>query len=103
MIIRHEDKIEHMEAGIKANSSHRLSIKPVSLTLAISFSIAYVGCVLYGILSPTPLHTGILETIPFFKWLDPASFLIGLTLVFVGGLFYGTVGVLIYNYLIRRT
>lgn len=91
-----------MEASVEVGSRHRLSIKAVSLTLAISFSIAYVGCILYGLASPTPLHTGILDTIPFFKWLDPASFLIGLIEFFVAGLFYGTIAVLIYNYLIKR-
>lgn len=91
-----------MERAIRSGSVHALDVKTVSLTLAISFSIVYVLCVGYGIVSPTKLHIALFETLPFFKWLDPASFLIGLTEFFVAGLFYGTIVVLIYNYFIRK-
>jgi len=91
-----------MENSIRVGSGHKLSIKAVSLTLAISFSIVYSLCILYGLASPTKLHTVLFETLPFVKWLDPASFVIGLTESFVAGLFYGTIVVLIYNYLIKR-
>ncbi len=91
-----------METSLRGSSSHRLSIKAVSLTLAILFSIAYMGCILYSLASPTPMRIALLETLPFFKWLDAASFLIGLSEFFAAGLFYGTVGVLIYNYMIKR-
>lgn len=92
-----------MERTIRSGSVHVLDVKAVSLTLAISFSIVYILCVLYGIVSPTELHVALFETLPFFKWLDPASFLIGLAESFVAGLFYGTIVVLIYNYFVRRT
>lgn len=91
-----------MERAVRSGSVHMLDVKAVSLTLAISFSIVYVGCVLYGIASPTKLHVELFETLPFFKWLDPASFLIGLTEFFAAGLFYGTIIVLLYNYFIRK-
>lgn len=91
-----------METSIRVGSGHKLSIEAVSLTLAISFSIAYSLCVIYGFAFPTKLHTSLFEMLPFVKWLDPASFVIGLTEFFVAGLFYGTIGVLIYNYLIKR-
>ena len=91
-----------MESSTRVGSGHKLSIKAVSLTLAISFSTVYVLCILYGLASPTKLHIALFETLPFFKWLDPASFLIGLAEFFVAGLFYGTISVLIYNYFIGR-
>lgn len=91
-----------MESNVRTGSSHKLSIKVVSLTLAISFSMVYVLCLLYGLASPTKLHVALFETLPFFNWLNPASVLIGLTEFFVAGLFYGTIVVLIYNYFIGR-
>lgn len=91
-----------MESSTRVGSGHKLSIKAVSLTLAISFSIVYVLCILYGLASPTQLHTSLFEDLPFVKWLDPASFVIGLAEFFVAGLFYGTISVLIYNYFIVR-
>ena len=92
-----------MESSTRVGSGHKLSIKAVSLTLAISFSIVYLLCILYGLASPTQLHTSLFEALPFVKWLDPASFVIGLAEFFVAGLFYGTISVLIYNYFIVRT
>ena len=91
-----------MESSTRVGSGHMLNIKAVSLTLAISFSIVYVLCILYGLASPTQLHTSLFETLPFFNWLDPASFVIGLAEFFVAGLFYGTISVLIYNYFIVK-
>ena len=91
-----------MENSTRVEPGHKLSIKAVSLTLAISFSIVYSLCILYGLVSPTQLHTSLFEALPFVKWLDPASFVIGLTEFFVAGLFYGTISVLIYNYFIVR-
>lgn len=92
-----------METSISVGSGHKLSIKAVSLTLAISFSIVYTLCILYGLAFPTTLHNSLFDLLPFVKWLDPASFLIGLAEFFVAGLFYGTITVLIYNYFIGRT
>lgn len=90
-----------MENSVKIDSTHKISIKAVSLTLAITFSIAYVSCLFYGLAYPTQLHIALFETLPFFRWLTPASFLIGLIEFFIVGLFYGAVAALIYNYLIK--
>ena len=92
-----------METSTKTGYGHKLGIKVVSLTLATSFSIAYVLCILYGLaIYPTNMHTAIFETLPWFKWLDPASFVIGLVTVFGAGLFYGAIVSLIYNYFVKR-
>ncbi len=91
-----------METSIKIGSGHKLSLKVVTLTLAVSFSIAYSLCVLYGFVFPSKMHTALFETLPWVKWIDPASFIIGLTEFFIAGLFYGAIVVLIYNYFIKR-
>lgn len=91
-----------METSIKIGSAHTLSLKVVSLTLAVSFSIAYSLCVLYGFVFPSKMHTALFETLPWVKWIDPASFVIGLGEFFIAGLFYGAIVVLIYNYFVRR-
>jgi hypothetical protein len=91
-----------METSIKIGSAHTLGLKAVSLTLAITFSIAYSLCVLYGFVFPSEMHTALFEMLPWVKWIDPASFVIGLTEFFIAGLFYGAIAALIYNYFIGR-
>jgi len=78
-----------METSIKIGHGHKLSLKVISLTLAVSFSIAYSLCVLYGFVFPSKMHTALFETLPWVKWIDPASFVIGLGEFFIAGLFYG--------------
>ena len=81
-----------------------LNTKLVTWALAIWTSIAFVVCVLYGLVTPQSLQmSAFLEQIlPAFKWLTWWGFLLGLIESFLYGAYAGLVFCPVYNWLHRR-
>ncbi len=81
-----------------------LSLKVVSLSLALAAAVSFVVCVGWGLVMPASLHMhGFLELIlPGFHWLSFGSFLLGLIESFLFGIYAGLIFVPIYNVLNRR-
>ncbi|MHB8772797.1 MAG: DUF5676 family membrane protein [Syntrophales bacterium] len=82
-----------------------LSIRVVSWSLGLLFSISFIFCVVYGLIVPPRLHgmAGFLEAVlPAFKWISFGGFILGLIESFLYGAYVGLVYVPIYNYLRRK-
>lgn len=81
-----------------------LSIKNVSLALGITAAIAFVICVLWGLLLPEPLHMHqfLQLVLPGFTWISVGSVILGLAESFLFGVFFGVIYVPVYNALQRR-
>ena len=81
-----------------------LSIKNVSLALGITAAIAFVICVLWGLLLPEPLHMHqfLQLVLPGFTWISVGSVILGLVESFLFGVFFGVIYVPVYNTLQRR-
>ncbi len=81
-----------------------LSIKNVSLALGITAAIAFVICVLWGLLLPEPLHMHqfLQLVLPGFTWISVGSVILGLVESFLFGVFFGVIYVPVYNALQRR-
>jgi len=82
-----------------------LSIRVVSWSLGLLFSISFTLCVLYGLIVPPRLHgmSVFLEAVlPAFKWISFGKFILGLIESFLYGAYIGIVFVPIYNYLNRK-
>lgn len=81
-----------------------LDTKLVTWTLAIWAAVAFVICVIYGLVTPRSLHmTSFLEQIlPGFRWLTWPGFAIGLLKSLLYGVFAGVTFCPIYNLLHRR-
>ncbi|RMF59184.1 MAG: hypothetical protein D6748_07000 [Calditrichaeota bacterium] len=77
-----------------------LRIKTLSLSLGLFFSLSFVLCVLYGLLTPSSLHMHpFLEAVlPGFRWISIGSFLLGLIESFLWGIYIGMVFTPIYNF-----
>lgn len=90
-----------MESSLQT-MSHQLNIKVVSLSLGVFAAVAFVLCVLYGIVFPSKLHLLFFEVLPWVRWLDPISFVTGLVESFVFGLTTGAIFIPIYNYFVKR-
>ena len=58
----------------------RLNWKIVTLSLGLHCAVSFVLCVAWGLLASPALHAAqLLEMVlPGFRWLSPASFLLGL-------------------------
>lgn len=82
-----------------------LSIKSLTLSLALTAAITFVLCVLYGLIVPPELHAGELlaRILPGFHWLTFGGFLIGLAESFLYGAYTGLVVGGLYNVLQRRS
>ena len=76
-----------------------LSCKAVTLSLGLHCAVSFVLCVAWGLLAPPALHASqLLEMVlPGFRWLSPASFLLGLVESFLIGVYLGLVFTAIYN------
>lgn len=83
-------------------ASRELNLKIASLSAGVFSAAAYVTCLVYGLLKANALHHQLFELLPWFKWVSPASFLIGLADMFFIGAFYGALFVLIYNHFARN-
>ena len=81
-----------------------LDTKLVTWSLAIWCAIAFVVCVLYGLVTPGSLHAAAFleQILPAFKWLTWPGFALGLAESFVYGVFAGLTFCPIYNFLHRR-
>ncbi|MFQ5711711.1 MAG: DUF5676 family membrane protein [Candidatus Geothermarchaeales archaeon] len=82
----------------------KFSLKSVSLSLGILFSIVYVLCVIWDVLVPQYAMYGVwAPLLPGFSFLDVFSFFLGLLETFLYGLGIGVLFVGIYNYLSKKT
>ncbi len=83
---------------------HALSVKVMTSSLGVFTAVTFILCVMYGLLVPKALHmTQLLEaTLPGFRWLSAASFVIGLVESFLYGVYAGLVFTPIYNFFARR-
>lgn len=82
-----------------------LSIRVVSWSLGLLFSISFVLCVIYGLIVPPRLHgmRMFLEgALPAFQWISFGGFILGLIESFLYGVYIGIIFVPIYNYLNRK-
>lgn len=80
-----------------------LPTKHVTWSLALFTSVSYLLCVLFGLLTPEPVHMHqFLEAVlPAFTWISLDSFVLGLIESFVWGVYIGLVFCFIYNGLHR--
>lgn len=81
-----------------------LNWKIVSWSLGLTLAVSFVLCVLWGLLTPAPLHMhAFLELVlPAFHWLTWWGFLLGLVESFLWGFYLGILFVPIHNWLHRR-
>jgi hypothetical protein len=89
---------------INTRGGTMLDTKLVTWTLAAWAGLAFVICVIYGLVAPESLHmTAFLEQIlPGFRWLTWPGFAIGLVKSVLYGVFAGVTFCPIYNLLRRR-
>lgn len=82
-----------------------LSVKSLSVSVALWAAITYTLCVVYGLLVPPQFHAAeLLEAVlPGFHWISLGSFLIGLVETFVYGAYTGLVFGVVYNAVQRRS
>ncbi len=82
-----------------------LNWKVMTWSLGLFGAVSFVLCVLYGLIVPTALHSvQFLEMVlPGFRWLSPASFILGFVESFLWGVYVGLVFTLIYNAVSRRS
>lgn len=88
----------------KGRAMHPLEWKPVTWALGLFAAVTFVVCIAYGLLVPKAFHmVQLLEIVlPGFRWLSPASFILGLAESFLYGAYAGLVFVPIYNFVLRR-
>jgi hypothetical protein len=85
------------------NTTARLSIVPLGLSLGFFFVITYVLCVLYGILGfQQGMHQLFFQLIPGFTWITWPSFFFGLLWTFVLGWYVAVVFVPLFNFFAAR-
>ena len=80
-----------------------LSWKVVTLSLGLHCAVSFVLCVAWGLVASPALHASqLLEMVlPGFRWLSPASFLLGLVESFLIGIYLGLVFTAIYNRVLK--
>jgi hypothetical protein len=67
-------------------NAKRLGIVPMGMSLGVTFVIAYVLCVLYGMLGfQQGMHQLLFQIFPGFTWITWPSFFLGLFWSFVFG------------------
>lgn len=86
------------------NSTARLAIVPLGLSLGSFLVITYVLCVLFGILVSTPgMHQLPTQLFPGFTWITWPSFFLGLLWSFAYGWYVAVVFAPLYNFFAART
>ena len=76
----------------------KLSIKAVGLSLGIFLSFTFSLCVLFGLMiQGSEMHRFLEVFLPGFTWISYRSFLYGLSLSFIYGLYTALVFVPVYN------
>jgi hypothetical protein len=80
-----------------------LNWKVVTVSLGLHCAVSFVLCVAYGLIVPPALHASqFLEMVlPGFRWLSPASFVLGLVESFLWGVYLGAVFTPIYNFVLK--
>ncbi len=81
-----------------------VNVKVVSWSLAVWGAITFVICVLYGLVVPRslPIHQGLEQLLPGFKWLTFSGFVIGFVWSIVYGLYAGWLFSVVCNALHKR-
>jgi hypothetical protein len=75
----------------------RLEIVPLGLSLGITFVIAYVLCVAYGVLGfQQGMHQLLFPILPGFTWITWPSFFLGLFWSFVFGWYIAILRALVF-------
>jgi hypothetical protein len=78
----------------------KLSIKVVGFSLAIFLSFTFSICVLFGLtIQGSDMHKFLEVLLPGFTWISFRSFLYGLSLSFIYGLYTALIFVPVYNLL----
>jgi hypothetical protein len=77
-----------------------LNWKVVTVSLGLHCAVSFVLCVAYGLIVSPALHASqFLEMVaPGFRWLSPASVVLGLVESFLWGVYLGVVFTPIYNF-----
>jgi len=86
------------------NTTPRLAVVPLGLSLATFFVITYVLCVLFGLyVSDRGMHQLLAQLLPGFTWITWPSFLLGLLWSVVYGWYVAVVFVPLFNFFSART
>ena len=86
------------------NTTARLAIVPLGLSLGSFFVITYTLCVLYGLLvSEVGMHQLLALLLPGFTWITWPSFFIGLVWSFAFGWYVAVVIAPLFNFFAART
>jgi hypothetical protein len=86
------------------NTTARLPVVPLGLSLSSFFVITYVLCVLFGIfVSDRGVHQLLPLLLPGFTWITWPSFFLGLVWSFVYGWFVAVVFAPLFNFFAVRT
>ncbi len=82
------------------NQSSKMRIKPVGHALSLFIAISFVACVVWGLLTPLPMHmhTAWEALLPGFTWLSPSGFVIGLVESYLYGWWIALIYVPLYNW-----
>jgi hypothetical protein len=81
-----------------------LNWKVVTWSLGTWAAIAFVVCVIWGLVTPDALHMHrfLEQVLPAFEWLTWWGFLLGLAESFLYGVYAGLVYVPVYNFFYKR-
>ena len=86
------------------NTTARLAIVPLGLSLGSFFVITYTLCVLYGLLvSEVGMHQLLALLLPGFTWITWPSFFLGLVWSFAFGWYVAVVIAPLFNFFAART
>ena len=86
------------------NTTARLGIVPLGLSLGSFLVITYVLCVLFGIMvSERGMHQLLVQMLPGFTWITWPSFFLGLFYSFVCGWYVAVVFAPLFNFFAART
>ena len=86
------------------NTTARLAIVPLGLSLGSFLVITYVLCVPFGVLiSERGMHQLLAQLLPGFTWITWTSFFIGLVWSFICGWYIAVVFVPLFNFFAART
>ncbi|MEQ8484014.1 MAG: DUF5676 family membrane protein [Pseudomonadales bacterium] len=81
-----------------------LNWKVVTWSLGTWAAIAFVVCVIWGLVTPDALHMHrfLEQVLPAFQWLTWWGFLLGLVESFLYGVYAGLVYAPVYNFFYKR-
>lgn len=86
------------------NTTARLAIVPLGLSLGSFMVVTYVLCVLFGIfVSDRGMHQFLAQLLPGFTWITLPSFFLGLFWSFVYGWYVAVVFAPLFNFFNART